>query len=136
MALGHNDQCGCVDCKLAASGNLAGGGGAYEMRDPHLAGLLAAEQSLRAAEGASAGGDTTAAPSAAIAEVPGPMPDGLLGMVLVDLATIKGGLINVAVLRDPVTLHECALYWERNAETSGRGEWAVVKWPHTESGAV
>lgn len=56
-------------------------------------------------------------------------PPWLLGCTIIGAATIKDGTTHAVRLRDPLTLATWLLYWERNASTTGKGEWAVIADP-------
>lgn len=53
-----------------------------------------------------------------------PIPEGLVGCVVIGTATKAAGCINVVVLRDR-RKRKLVLWWKRNATTSGIGEWCL-----------
>jgi len=53
-----------------------------------------------------------------------PVPEGLVGCVVIGTATKANGCINVVVLRDR-SKRKLVLWWRRNATTSGIGEWCL-----------
>jgi hypothetical protein len=53
------------------------------------------------------------------------LPEHVQGMEVIGAVLIKEGTTHALVLWDGT--HQHMIYWERNATTHGRGEWAIVR---------